>query len=403
MKKASHVLLLGVCLSSWGAYGAGFAIIEQNASGLGHAYAGQAAVAQDASTVFFNPAGLSRLDQRELVVAAHLIQTSAQFTDGGSTLGVLGEGGDAGITAPIANAYLSMPINEVVTAGIGLNAPFGLMTEYDTPWAGQTHGLKSDMKSININPSLAWQANDHLSLGLGVSWQRLEAELTQAAAASATPPIASLKGDDSSWGWNIGLLYSPDERNRVGMAYRSRIKQHIEGTQSVNGVVLANIYTDVTLPDTFSMSYFRSVNAQWDVLADATWTGWSAFENFTVLNSATDATVVSIPENWENAWRYSLGASYRQSDKWIWRLGMAYDENPVPDAQHRTVRTPDSDRIWLALGGQYRLDNKSVLDFGYTHIFMNEAAINHTENAVTVLGTYDSHIDILSVQYTHRF
>lgn len=401
---ASRILFLGVSLSSWAAHGAGFAIIEQNASGLGNAYAGQAAVAQDASTVFFNPAGLARIEGREVVVAAHMIQTSAQFTDTGSTLGVLGEGGDAGMTAPIANVYLAMPINDTLTAGIGLNAPFGLMTEYDTPWAGQTQGIKSELKSININPSLAWRANARLSFGLGISWQRLEAELTQAAAANATPPIASLKGDDSSWGWNAGLLYSLDDQSRLGVAYRSRIKQHLEGTQSVNGSPIAGVYTDVTLPDTFSVSYFKPVNAQWDFLADVTWTGWSAFENFTVFNRATGATVVAIPENWENVWRYSVGVNVRQSDKWTWRFGLAYDENPVPDALHRTVRTPDSDRIWLALGGQYRLDKQSALDLGYTHILMNEAAINHTEGGVTVRGTYDnSHIDILSAQYTRRF
>jgi long-chain fatty acid transport protein len=161
------------------AQGAGFALIEQNASGLGNAYAGQAAVAEDASTIFFNPAGLTYVEGRQVVAAGHLIMPSAEFSDAGSTLAIRGDGGDAGVTAFVPNFYYAMDVTPDLKFGLGVNAPFGLTTEYDDTWAGQVQAIKSDLKTVNVNPALGWRVNDRLSLGFGLNWQYIEAELTQ--------------------------------------------------------------------------------------------------------------------------------------------------------------------------------------------------------------------------------
>ena len=169
--------MVGLTLLAGGAQAAGFALIEQNASGLGNAYAGQAAVAGDASTIFFNPAGLTELEGRQAVLAGHYIQPSAQFA-GASTPATVANGDDAGKPAFVPNAYYAMDVGPGLKFGVGLNAPFGLATEYDFPWAGMTQALLSDVKTINLNPSLAWRVNDRFSVGMGVNWQRIEAELS---------------------------------------------------------------------------------------------------------------------------------------------------------------------------------------------------------------------------------
>lgn len=392
------------------AQGAGFALIEQNASGLGNAYAGQAASAQDASTVFFNPAGLTRIEGGQAVVAGHLIAPSAEFSGSGASSGPIpappaGQGGDAGEPAFVPNAYLAMDLTPDLKLGLGLNAPFGLATEYDPPWAGQSHSVRSDLKTYNINPSLAWKISEGLSLGLGLNWQRIEATLSSVHPVAGTP--LTMKGDDDSWGWNAGVLWQMTDTTRVGLAYRSQVEHVLEGTLAPAGIPIT---AAVTLPDTVSLSVFSHLSPAWDVLADITRTGWKSFDELRVLPAAGGAPLSLVTENWENAWRYSLGFNYHTGRNLTWRFGVAYDEAPVPDAAHRTPRIPDADRAWLALGVQYRVSPRSTLDFGYAHLFVDDAPISHCEPeatcpaaGVTLTGTFDNHVDILSFQYTHNF
>ena len=386
------------------AYAAGFALIEQNASGLGNAYAGQAAVAEDASTIFFNPAGLTYVPGRQVVVAGHLIVPSAKFS--GSATSALpvplptGNGGDAGEATFVPNAYYSMDVGPNLKFGIGLNAPFGLTTEYDTDWKGQAQAVKSDLKTLNVNPSLAWKMNDRLSLGVGLNWQRIEAELTSVHPLAHIP--VNMEGEDNgSWGWSAGALWSLDVASRLGFAYRSSIEHRLKG--NLTAATSTPVYADVELPATASFSYWRRLNGTWEVLADVTWTEWSDFRSLDIQRQSDGVTLSSVPEHWDNVWRYSVGLTYRPNRSWTWRMGVAYDESPVPDPAHRTPRIPDSDRTWIAVGGQYRMSPASAVDFGYTHIFVDDGDIDHLNNGVRLTGSYDNRIDILSLQYTHSF
>lgn len=384
------------------AQAAGFALIEQNASGLGNAYAGQAASAQDASTIFFNPAGLTLLPDRQLVMAGHLIKPQAEFS-GSSNIGG-GNGGDAGGLALVPNAYLAYRLTPDVHVGVGMNAPFGLKTEYDSTWAGRHHGIKSELKTINLNPSIAWKANDTLSLGAGLSIQYAKATLTNTTAAG----LATIKGDDFGWGFNLGALWKVSDATRIGVAYRSEVDQKLEGTAEFSAVPSQNgpVTASVTLPDSASLSIVHQLNPKLELLADVTWTGWSDFDELRIIRTS-GALLGVTPENWSDSYRYSVGVNYRMNDKLTLRGGVAYDETPVSDA-FRTVRIPDESRTWLAFGARYRLSNQTALDFGYAHLFVKDARINKTETlpaigAVTVTGTYDASVDILSAQFTHSF
>lgn len=407
-------------LGMTGAQAAGFALIEQNASGLGNAYAGQAAAAQDASTIFFNPAGMTQIEGRQVVLAGHAIHPSAKFGDAASVAAPLqslgNEGGDAGGWAGVPNFYYVMDLKPGVKFGLGVNAPFGLRTKYDPSWMGRFQAVKSDLKTVNINPSLAFDLAEHWSLGVGLDAQQVKAELTSMTnygALLATPNLeglAVIEGDDWGWGYNLGLLYSSAPDLRVGLNYRGGVKYHLEGTvtfQNRPGALAAAlpdgpVTADVKLPGTLSLSLFKTLNQRWDLLADLTWTNWSVFESLIVKR--TDGTVINnTTENWTNAWRYSVGANYHSNDRLTWRFGVAFDESPVPDA-FRTPRIPDEDRIWVSVGGQYCSRKPSCIDFGYTHIFVDDASINSSEAGKgTLNGTYDNAVDILSVQYTHGF
>jgi len=165
-----------------GVQASGFALIEQSGSGMGNAFAGGAAVADDATTVFFNPAGMSRLKGSEFAASVHAITPSAKFSDTGSTGAALqtagGNGGDAGGLAWVPNAYVTTEINPNLYFGLGINAPFGLSTEYDNNWIGRFQAVKSKIETININPSIAYQMSDSLTVGIGLNYQRITGELT---------------------------------------------------------------------------------------------------------------------------------------------------------------------------------------------------------------------------------
>ena len=258
-------------LAAGQALGSSFALQEQSGSGVGNAFAGGAAVAEDASTIYTNPAGMSRLPGIQGVVAGDVICLSAKFSDNGSLPAAfqpLGDnGGNAGTCAVVPSLYLAVPINKQFAFGLGIGAPFGLKTEYDTSWLGRFQAIKSEVKTLNINPALSWKVTDMVTVGAGVNWQQIKATLTNAVnysgalavaaqqaaetgliPPSVIPPIlagtaglesqAAVNGSDSAWGWNIGVLIEPDKDTRIGAQYRSTIKYTISGQVDFNNPAL---------------------------------------------------------------------------------------------------------------------------------------------------------------------
>jgi long-chain fatty acid transport protein len=283
--------------------------------------------------------------------------------------------------------------------GVGVNSPFGLQTEYDAAWVGRYQAIKSKIETINLNPSVAYQVNEALSLGAGVDYQHISGELSNFAGVAGT---ATVKGTDYAWGYNLGALYNVSSSTRIGVAYRSAISYTLSGTVTTS-LPFANgpVTLDLKLPDTLSLSGFHQLNDKWDVMADVTWTGWSTFKQVKVVDR-TGATISNTPENWKNTVRVSVGATQHYNEQWLARVGLAYDQAPVQDA-FRTARIPDNNRTWLALGGQYKPAKASAIDFGYAHLFVSDSSINESNPAPALVGTYKNKVDILSAQFTQSF
>jgi long-chain fatty acid transport protein len=410
------------------AYAAGYGLVEQSASAGGNAYAGGAASAEDASTVYQNPAGMTYLPDNQLVIGAHAILPSASFNNNGSTTAfgaatTGNNGGDAGDLTFIPNFYLTKAITPDIRIGLGINVPFGLKTEYDSDWVGRYQAMKSELKTININPSVAFKANDQLSLGFGISAMRAEATLSSAVdfgtICCGTPQsrdgIASIHGDGWGIGWNTGAIWQINNATRLGLAYRSQVHLTLDGTigfSNVPGVLAAsfpngNISAKLTTPDSLSVSIFHQLNEQWDLLADMTWVGWNKFKSLTVVRDS-GSIAADTAENWNNTIRVALGANYHYNQRLKLRTGIAYDESPVSDA-YRTPRIPDNDRYWLSAGANYKLSDNSSIDIAYSHIFVKETSLNKTNDSSvgalkdTLRGAYDNQVDVLSVQFVHSF
>jgi long-chain fatty acid transport protein len=404
------LMVVGVAAALGGlassAVAGGFAIGTQSGSGTGNAFAGGAAAADDASVAWYNPALMTLLPGKQIAGALQVLKPSFKFENTASTSPAgTGEGGDGGDWAYVPNAFFTMAINPQMSFGVALNVPFGLKTEYEAGWRGQFTALKSEVKSVNVNPSIAYKVSDTVSIGAGVSWQMLDAKLTNNAGA---PGIATVKADDDGFGFNLGVMFQPTPATRIGAHYRSKIKYDLEGDVSFSVAAAANsdVRADLEVPDSFSVSFFQTMGPNWELMGDVTWTGWSSVEQLQIIRTSgplSGATLSTLQFQWDDTWRYGLGANYRMSPQTKLRFGVAFDETPTND-QFRTPRLPDQDRTWVAFGVQYKPSKTSILDFGYAHEFIKDAKINNSQGAAgQLVGTFTNKADILSIQYSHSF
>jgi long-chain fatty acid transport protein len=419
--------LLAIAFSG-AASASGFQLLEQNASGLGNAYAGSAAAADNASVQFFNPAAMTQLAGRNASLGLVLVNTSFELNNQGSSTGVFtgaGNGGDAGGLGLIPNAYLSWQLAPEWWVGLGIGAPFGLKTEYNTAWLGSAHSNSFDIKTININPSVAWRASELISLGAGVSFQKMDATYKKATAAGpatlpglGTVPLylfnTELDADDTSWNWNVGVLLTPAEKTKIGLSYRSTTSYTLSGNLSTSGPnpVLASALSssakaDIKLPDTFVFSVTQGIGDNWEVLGDISWTGWSSVPYVDIVATSglnNGRTVQTLDTKFNDTWRFALGANYKLNEQVKLRTGIAYDNTPVPDAQHRLASLPDNDRTWLSVGAQYKPTKASALDVGFAYLFVKDAPINNlTASGGLIRGTYSDSAWILGGQYSMGF
>ena len=435
---------------------AGFAIVEQNVGSLGNAYAGASSIANDASTVFYNPAGMTQLSGKHFSAAVHSIKPTAKFSNINSSVTTGGNGGDAGGTEIVPNLYFVTPISEKTKFGIGINAPFGLSTEYDDGWQGRYQALKSTVTTLNINPAIGFSTNSAFSFGLGMNFQYMDAELTNAldfgavcygaTQVSGSPltedacnnaglipqwalstgyendGFASVSGDSWGIGYNFGILFAPTDQSRAGFSYRSKVKHKLGGTGEFRvadtvpgsttdprftGIHLAFANSDatanITLPEQWALSSYHALSKKWELLGEITFTKWSQVQELVVEfdNPYKSPSVEEI--KFRNTYRYAIGANFKPTDRFTTRVGFAFDEGAAPNATYRTPRVPDHDRTWLALGFGYH-HNAISFDIGYAHLFIDDAYINRTgSQGDTLYGKYELSVDILSAQFNWAF
>jgi long-chain fatty acid transport protein len=450
-----------MALGAGQAFGAAFAVQTQSGSGLGNAYAGGAAVAEDASTVWSNPAGMARFSTIQIAVAANVIWPSFKLNNDGSQpafqqrLG--GDGGDAGNVVAIPAMYIVVPINPQFAFGLGIGVPFGLETEWDDGWLGRYQGVHSKVETLNVNPALSWKINDSFTVGAGASYQHAKVKFSAAQnyaggvyGQCATNPLcqpalgsvaaatfgldASVNVDasDDAWGWNVGLMWNITPDTRIGAHYRSSIKFDLSGNVNIglptipqtgnaqlDGLLAqiaaqaaaspaaqnGGVSSNVEVPSTTNVSFFSKINPKWDIMADVQYTNWSTIQYLTFTRT-TGAVLTSTYENFKNVWRVSAGANYYVDDNWKLRGGIAWDQSPVQDAE-RTPRLPDADRFWLAGGAQYTYAKQWKFDVGLAYEWVQSGSTNQnagsTQQFGLIKGDYDVSAFILGGQVSYSF
>ena len=324
---------------------------------------------------------------------------------------------------------MSWALNKDVYVGLGLGAPFGLKTEYDDRWIGAAQAQMFEVKTININPSVAWRVNDKVSLGFGLNWQKVEAHYNRLVSTANTTSAATqlkMSLDDDAWGWNVGALFDVSPSTRIGVSYRSAIKYEVEGkikasgpSAGLNAAASSDARADLKMPDTFIMSVTQKLSDRWEMLGDVSWTGWSSIPKVDIIRASNTGAgagngqiAQTLHTDFKDTWRVALGANYKYTDAWKLKFGVAYDQTPVQHDSERLVSLPDNDRVWFSFGTQWTPDKAQRLDLGVTYIHVRDSKISNNQNVNlrpgelprgNIVGEYTGNIWILGAQYSLAF
>ncbi|WP_312233165.1 OmpP1/FadL family transporter, partial [Stutzerimonas nitrititolerans] len=321
------------------ALAAGFALNEQSISGMGTSFAGRSSSADDATTLFGNPAGMSRLKREEVSFGVAAIHANTDIKNASGAPG--SNDGDMVPFTAVPMGYYVKPIDDKWAVGVGVYVPFGLITDYEGGFSGRYHGDYSEVRVITVQPTVSYRFNEKLSIGFGPTINRIDGKLE-----SAVPPMmgasdsrVKIEGDDTALGFNVGVLYEFTPHTRAGITYRSKVDYTLEGDTKITGndplLAGAQAYgkydasLDLETPESIDVSVTHELNDQWTLYAGAMLTRWSRLEAIVVENEGVPAAVagsfgtISEEQDWHDTWSYAIGAAYKLNKQWTLRTGLA--------------------------------------------------------------------------------
>ncbi|WP_305817965.1 outer membrane protein transport protein [Photobacterium leiognathi] len=443
MNKNKITLSLTAALAlgmSTNALAAGFQLAEYSATGLGRAFAGEAAMADNASAQFRNPAMLTYLEGTQVSVGAIYVDPNVdvkgdlQVND--QTIDQT-EARNIAHSAVIPNFYISRQLNDKATLGLAFGTNFGMRTDLGTDFTASIFGNQAEVHTVEINPNLGYKINDQFSVGAGVRYvmakghfgaalpSELPSKLNNVIPAKiyqatlANKPLKYMEGEDNAWGWQAGAAWQINPTNRIGVSYHSAVKLDLTG--HANGIAFGNTSRPgslpLELPASAEIASFHQLNDLWAVHASVNWTDWSSFKKLEANIPSMGGNVDIKPQNWKDNYRFAIGTTYQATEKLALRSGIAYDTAAVDEA-HRTQTIPETDRTWLSLGAGYQWSKNLTLDAGITYVYAKKAHLNETdkninelasmltnpkETKVSFAGTTSGDVWLAGVQASYRF
>jgi hypothetical protein len=458
LKKTAFILSAALLSTAVQASGYHFGTQSVNAQGTANAAAAEAA---DASTIFYNPAGLTKLDSSQISVNANIVFPSIHYEAESATdfTGIPVQGSKSGKitkTTVAPHVYGAYKASDDVTLGLGVYVPFGSATEYEKDSVLRHNINKLGLTTITIEPVVAWKLNDRHSFGAGIIAQHTSAELRKyadwgikqkaVAKASGKPDAAiaaaiqadghaDVKGSDWGFGYQLAWMWDINDRARVGVNYRSKVSHTLEGTAewAADGAAVKQAWDSgamaalgyvpnekasvkIVTPESLSVHGMYRATDKTNLFGDVTWTRHSrfnkaelVFENTKkVVNGQSDRTIIT--PNWRNTYKVAFGGSYQVTEPLQLRAGIAFDKSPVKSAEDRMNSLPDGNRIWFSVGAKYQLGKNHVIDAAYSHIHINDtvyrtgkASGNDVDSRGTSSARFKNKADILGLQYTYKF
>lgn len=409
-------VLAGCVLMTCTAQAGGIILYEIGTPDAGLASAGYAARADDASTLFKNPAGMSRLDGAQFQGGLQALYGSVSFTPDGNTSARLGtdDGGNAIGWLPGGSLFVTVPLSDKWSVGLGSLNYFGLAQDPDDNWVGRYYVQQSAILGMSLLPSVSFKATDWLSVGAGLNamYGYLDSEM---AVNNVVGPDGQMTLKDRTWGFgaNAGVLIQASEKTRFGVTYLSPVKLDFADTPSFTGLgpglgaILGNppkLDLGMTVPQSAMVSAYHDLNDKWAVMADFGWQDWSQFGQVQAGVESGGTTTLNL--KYQDTFHGALGAQYRASDKWLLSGGVAYDSSAVKDAD-RTVTLPMGAAWRFGLGVQYQLSSAVSIGAACTFMWLGDMSVDQGDDLSLrgrVSGSYDNAwFTIANVNLTWKF
>lgn len=429
--------LSALSLVSLSASASSIQILEQSPAHLGKAFAGTGSDINEASTVFFNPAGMTKFDDAMLSLGINALHIESEFNDNGSNTG--GSSGKTDKPGFVPNFYYLRPLSDKWAMGVGVNGPFGLASSYDKDWQGRYLATDSELSVANVDLNFAYEFNEQFSAAVGVSYQKLDVTLENQVDSTlgimpdpSTDSSAKITGDDTAFVLNLSAYYQVSDRTSLGLAWRQGGEFDISGDARfglnaacapgegfptgappapTTGTLCAgaltaragNVETKVELPDTLTLSASHKISDSLTLHGDIASTHWSSIDIVEITQTENEIVVDTLDLQYDNTMRYALGLTYNTGTPWTWRAGIALDEAPQTDPALVTPRIPDQDRTWLSVGFNYAQSETFSVDVGFAHLMVDDTTINNVEpnatgSTYTVSGSFESSVNILGLQ-----
>ncbi len=443
MHKNTNALVKAIRLATLAAVAApasvlagGFSLNEQSASQMGVANAGAAANPENATTVLFNPAGMSQLSGTNISFGAAVLDIDAEAKNGAKAVNQLGgdvegsRGGDIADPAVLPNFYLTHEINDSIDVGFGIHAPYGLAADYDNDFVGRYFADKTELTAIAFTPSIAINNGKGLSMGATLNIMYAEGRLSKfqdirgglvqrglppaQANGLATQyeqafgaPYADIEGDDVAINFRVGFLYELSEQTQIGLTAQTGTEFELEGEIELEGypapsaqspfglapqTLTENVTVPLAIPESATLGLRHRLTDNVTLLAGATYARWSRFEELDInsregqsgevsaeIGRVGDMPITHITEEWKNTWQFNVGGIWQATPEWALKAGYAFDESPVD--QYVTARIPSEDRHWLTLGTQWKdVQSGWTVDVAVgTLIFADDAKVDDRE------------------------
>jgi long-chain fatty acid transport protein len=400
------VLLVAAVVTVHGSlWAGGISLYEIGTPDLGLASAGYAARAQDASTVFTNPAGMSFLETSQVMGGLQTLYGNMEFSANLGTTVSGSNGGNAVGWLPGASLFATQKLNKDWSIGFGMLSYFGLSESYDDNWVGRYYVKKSSLIGMTLTPAASYRVNDWLSLGAGLNmmYGYLDTEVAVNNLGD-TRPDGQLKIKDTEWGYggNFGILVEPMTGTRFGLTYLTEVNLKFSeipefsgldtGLETLlrnRGLTTNNLDLSMNVPQMVMFSANRNVNEKWSILGNIGWQNWSRFGMVDVGINSTDPRTLTVDNDYKDTWHVALGTQYHYSPLWTFTGGIAYDSSAV-DSDKRTVTLPMAEAWRFALGTQYAIRSDLTLGVAYEFMWNGDMSVNQSRGteAGTVTGAY---------------
>jgi long-chain fatty acid transport protein len=408
------VILLAFLITS-SAQAGGLYLYELGTPDVGAAAAGWAARAQDASTVFTNPAGMTRLEKSQLLVGIQPIYLHAEFSPNADT-STSGSDGDASTWLPAGGLYYFHDLTPKLKLGVSAAGYFGLGLDYENDWVGRYYVQEILLQAVGIQPALAYQVTDWLSLGAGVV--ALYGVFEQKTAVNNIGPNQAdgrlkLEDEDLTYQANLGILVEPREGTRFGLTYLSEgdlefkdepdfsnLGPGLEAILRAQGLLDSKIKVEFTMPQAVMLSGYHELNDRWALMGNLGWQDWSEFGKVGVTLTSQDASSLTVDRNYQDTWHVAVGGQYRLAEPWLLTAGVAYDSSMVDD-DDRTPDLPMGEMWRFGAGARYDWSQKLAFGVGYTFLWTGDLDMDIDRGPLSgrVSGNYEN----LSMHFINLF